>query len=136
MGNTMKFITSGNPCMSRMKEAKTRPIPTKVKEIEHMNANDAIRPGTSFILNPSRVLNSRIITPCINAVVEPPAVLPSTMESLDTGATITSFRNPNSLSQSTEIPANTELKTIVIPTIPVVKNPVLVTPSGISGMAA
>ena len=107
--------------MSRIRDAKIKPKPIKVNEIKHMNTIASITGIIQRILKPSNVLSAKINSPCIIETVEPPAVVPKTIESRDTGATITSFRNPNSLSQSTEMPANIELKSKVMPIIPGVR---------------
>ena len=69
-------------------------------------------------LNPRRGKRARIITACMVDTIVPLSALPTTIESLDTGATRISFIKPNSLSHIIEIDENTELKRMVIPIIP------------------
>lgn len=66
----------------------------------------------------SRGLNSSIIAPWIIAMVEPPSSFPTTIEVLEIGATRTSFKNPNSLSQTIDIALKKEVNRTVMPTIP------------------
>ena len=66
--------------------------------------------------------SARIITPWMSDVVDPPATLPRTIETLLVGVTMISLRNPNSRSQSTEIPANVAEKISAMPTMPGTRN--------------
>ena len=93
------------------------PSPTAKNAISSMNTSAGARP-MSEIFTPRIALAIRIIKPWINATVDPPKVLPTTIEILLTGATSTSFRNPNCLSQMTEMPANIDEKTTDMAIIP------------------
>jgi len=66
----------------------------------------------------SKGANNSIIAPWIIAIVEPPSIFPATIEVLDIGATRTSLKNPNSLSQTIDMALKKEVKRTVIPTIP------------------
>ena len=57
---------------------------------------------------------NNIIIPCNKAMVVPPATFPKATAILDTGATITSFKKPNSLSQTIDTAENTDVNNIVI----------------------
>ncbi len=54
----------------------------------------------------------------ISVVVAPPAMRPSTIDTRLTGATMISFRNPNSLSQRTDSPPKVEENRMLIPIMP------------------
>ena len=88
-------------------------------------ANTCIKPS----LKPIRGNRARIITACIVDIIVPLRAFPTTIESLDTGATRISFINPNSLSQIMDIDEKIELKRIVMPIIPGKMNCVYDTPA-------
>lgn len=79
--------------------------------------NDCMVSGT-----PIRKDKLRIIIPWIKAVVQPPRALPMKIDILDIGATKISFKKPNSLSQMTDIPAEIEIPTRDMATMPGNKN--------------
>jgi len=78
-------------------------------------------PKTPVILKPIPTAINNIKNPCSTAVVTPPSVLPKTIETLLTGVTIISFKNPNCLSQMTDIPLVIELKSKTMPIMPGVR---------------
>ncbi len=71
----------------------------------------------------------------MRAVVAPPAIRPSTRDTRETGATMISLRNPNSLSQRTDNPPMTEVNSMAIPTIPGTRNRMYRTSPDIPGTA-
>ena len=62
------------------------------------------------------------MSPWRTDVVAPPAVWPSMISSLDTGATSVSFKNPNCLSQMIWMPEKIEVKSTLIATMPGTRN--------------
>jgi len=72
----------------------------------------------AVVVMPKNSAIIRIIKPCINAVVAPPSVRPIIIENLLIGATNTSCKKPNCLSQRTDIPVNIDENSIAIATIP------------------
>jgi hypothetical protein len=86
--------------------------------IRNMKIIVRIRPVTPEIGVPRKIAMIRIMIPCKSAIVAPPRVLPMMIENLEMGATRTSWRKPNCLSQRTDTPVNIEEKTIDIVMIP------------------
>ena len=117
-------------------EAIISPNPMAMNEIRLMKINTKIRLGEMVIETPKKVAIINTIKPCIKAVVAPPKVLPTTIESLLTGATRTSCKKPNCLSHKTETPTKTEGNKIDMVIIPGVIMSIYSIPAGIPGNLA
>ena len=118
IGIIRKFIIIWKPCMSLIFDANAIPRLTNDIDIKRMKTTDIKTPAIELILTPSRSAMPRIMNACISPVVIPARTLPRTIENLLIGATSISFRNPNSLSQRTDIPENIDEKRSVIAIIP------------------
>ncbi len=110
-----------NPDISFIFEEKASPRPMKVAAIRTMNTRENRNPARLGIVIPMSIPATSMIKACRMPVVKPPAVRPRTMAILLTGATIISFKKPNSLSQRTERPAKVAEKSNVMPMIPGVR---------------
>ena len=67
---------------------------------------------------PTKGARSSMIVPWIVATVAPPSALPITIDQRETGATKTSFKKPNSRSQTIDMAENTEVKSTVMQMMP------------------
>ncbi len=110
-----------NPDISVIFDEKASPRPMKVAATRTMNTRDSRNPARLGIFIPMIIPATSMIKACRTPVVKPPAVRPRTMAILLTGATIISFRKPNSLSQMTERPAKVAENSNVMPIIPGVR---------------
>src|SRR3989339_451730 len=124
-GNMTKLIINSNPWASRMLEAKESPKALKVTEIKNIKISISKNPKTA--LNnpncgakekPSKNDAAKKTIPWIIPVVDPPKILPSAIETRETGAIMISFKKPNSLSHRTDMPENIEEKSMFIPIMP------------------
>lgn len=79
---------------------------------------------------PTSGKNARTIIPCKVAIILPLNVLPNTIDVLDIGATIISFRNPNSRSQIIVVPVIIDANSMFITINPGKIYCVYVKPSG------
>jgi hypothetical protein len=79
---------------------------------------------------PTSGKNARTIIPCKAAIILPLKVFPNTIDVLDIGATMISFKNPNSLSQIIVIPELTDANSKFITISPGKIYCVYVKPSG------
>jgi hypothetical protein len=117
-GMRIRFIIDWNPSKSCIFEAIINPNPTAVKDnniiMRIVNSN----PPMFMMGTPRASAIMRITIPWNNAIVAPPRVLPITIDSLLTGATRTSCKNPNCLSHNTDTPVNIEENIIAIAIIP------------------
>ena len=68
--------------------------------------------------NPAIRQITNTTSPCANATIAPPSILPNTISSRETGATSVSFRKPNCRSQMISMPENTALNKIAMEIIP------------------
>lgn len=103
-GMNIRFIMSGNPWKSCILEARMRPKPTAVNAMRSMNTMVNATPKILEIGIPRPNAIARMMKPCMRAVVAPPSVRPMIMERRLIGATRTSWRNPNCLSQRIDMP--------------------------------
>ncbi len=115
-GATVKLNTMLNPSRVLRRDAIATPTPTKPRDIIIINGNEIKIEILIFI--PRSMKRSSITIDCVVAIVAPPNDFPKTIESLDTGATSISLKNPCSLSQITEMPERTEVNSRGIATIP------------------
>jgi len=113
----MKFIITPKLSKVSTREAMIRPKLTMPKEVINITNID-IRNECMAIGIPIKKDKLRIMIPWIKAVVQPPRDLPMKIDVLDTGATRISFRKPNSLSQTTDIPLEIDIVTKDIATMP------------------
>ena len=88
------------------------------------------------MVTPKIIAINKTIKPCIIAIVAPPNVLPITIDSLLTGATKTSCKNPNFLSHKIDNPTKREGIKIVIEIIPGAKTSIYSMFEGIPGNIA
>ena len=104
--------------MSFKIEAKIKPKPMKPAEINAITKRAKKKDKKPGILKPIPKAIKKIKIAWIKEVVIPPKILPMAIETLETGATMISFRNPNSLSHKTERPDIIDVEIKVIPIIP------------------
>ena len=104
--------------MSASFVAIIKPSPVKVAQVRIINTIDRKKPEMPDIFTPIAMAIATIMRACTKAMVIPPRLLPNIIENRLTGATNTSLRKPNSLSQMTDTPDIVAENNRVIPTIP------------------
>jgi len=117
MGIIRKFITTWKPCSDFMLDASATP------NEESPNASTAASGISSMtvralIFTPTKGARTSRIRPWIMAWVVPPSALPIATADRSIGATSTSFRKPNSRSQTIDIAPKIAVNRIAIPMMP------------------
>ena len=108
--------------MSSNLDAMAVPNAVNKSAIKNIKTNPTITKDRSVGLKPTSIEIRKTTTPCIDATVAPPSVLPIIILYLETGATKVSFKNPNCLSRITSIPLNIAVNKILIAIIPGARN--------------
>jgi hypothetical protein len=135
MGITIKFIIDIKPSVSPSLVARIKPNPVKVAQVRIIKTIDRKKPETPVSLTPIATAMPIMMRACMMAVVMPPRLLPNMMEKRLTGATSTSLRKPNSLSQMTDAPDIVAANNRVIPTMPGDRKSRKLMPAGIPGIS-
>lgn len=99
-------------------DAIIKPIPIATNDVKIMKIGTKIKSKEKLKETPKSADINKTIKPWIKAIVDPPSVVPITIDSLLTGATKTSCKNPNCLSHRIDNPIKTEGNKIDIVIIP------------------
>jgi len=117
IGIIRKFITTWKPCSDFIEDARATP------NVESPNASTAASGMSSMIvrklsLTPTKGASTRRIKPWIIAWVVLPSAFPIATADRSMGATRTSFRKPNSRSQTIDIAPKIAVNRIAMPMMP------------------
>jgi hypothetical protein len=133
-GKIRNWTISEKPSLSENWEASAIPKPTNVIAINTRKSAASGRDQSPASSKPSGIEIRRISVAWTIAVVDPPAIRPSTIDVRLTGATRISFRKPTSWSERIASPAKEAPNSIEKPTMPGTRYWRYATPSGSPGM--
>ncbi len=114
---TRKFITIWKLCIDSIHEATTTPRLVTATPIRNPRNSISTMIGIDSEMPTSGPIQTRMAT-CTRASVAPPKLLPTATAQRGTGATSTSFRNPNSRSQMIEIAEKIDVNRMLMPITP------------------